>query len=312
MLKKKKEIKVEKVERTDKPERKKKRQKTIHVGTHKKTVLFLWVLFIAAFIFAIYKNFTAIDKHTVHEKEIVKENVKNTNAIENFTEDFVKIYYTWNVSQESLDVRSEKLSGYITKDLDRINTVTIRSDIPTASSVEDVTVWNVRKVKDSTYEVTYSVIQNVLEGESQAVYEHFYTIHVYQDTDNKMVVVKNPTLAAAYEKSDYEPKAAENDGSVDAESQQEIKEFLETFFKLYPTAEEKELEYYVKNGVLRPIGREELIFSELELNGFKQVEDDVEVHVNVSYLDQQTKMTQVSQYDLTLKKNDNWMIVKNQ
>ncbi len=311
MLRRKKETKVEKVESIDKSEKKKGKQKTVHVGTHRKTVLFLWILFITAFIFAIYKNFTAIDRHTVHEKEIVKESVKNTNAIENFTEDFVKIYYTWNLGQESLEVRNEKLSGYMTKDLERINTAVIRSDIPTASNVENVMVWDVKKLKDSTYKVTYSVTQNVTEGESQAVYEHFYAINVYQDTDNKMVVVKNPTLVAAYEKSDYEPKMAENDGSVDVESQQEIKEFLETFFKLYPTAEKKELEYYVKNGVLKPIGREELVFSELELNGFKQKKDDVEVHVNVSYLDQQTKMTQVSQYDLMLEKNENWMIMKN-
>ena len=38
--------------------------------------------------------------------------------------------------------------------------------------------------------------------------------------------------------------------------------FLETFFKLYPTATEKELAYYVLGNVIEPIGRDYL-YSEL-------------------------------------------------
>ncbi len=38
--------------------------------------------------------------------------------------------------------------------------------------------------------------------------------------------------------------------------------FLETFFKLYPTATEKELAYYVKDGVLAPVSGD-YVFSEL-------------------------------------------------
>lgn len=42
---------------------------TIKVGTHKKTVIVLWVVLIASMSFGVYKNFTAIDMHTVHETE---------------------------------------------------------------------------------------------------------------------------------------------------------------------------------------------------------------------------------------------------
>ena len=41
----------------------------IKLGTHRKMTVFLWLIFISGFIFAIYKNFTAIDTHTVHEKK---------------------------------------------------------------------------------------------------------------------------------------------------------------------------------------------------------------------------------------------------
>ena len=45
---------------------------TIKVGTHKKTVIVLWVVLIASMSFGVYKNFTDIDLHTVHETETIQ------------------------------------------------------------------------------------------------------------------------------------------------------------------------------------------------------------------------------------------------
>ena len=89
-----------------------------------------------------------------------------------------------------------------------------------------------------------------------------YTVKVYVDADGDMVIVQNPTLAPAVEKSDYEPKTPEADASVDADTVNDATAFLETFFKLYPTATEKELGYYVSGNVIEPIGRDYL-YSEL-------------------------------------------------
>ena len=43
------------------------------VNTRKKTVAALWVLLAVSFLFAVYKNFTAIDIHTVHETKVIEE-----------------------------------------------------------------------------------------------------------------------------------------------------------------------------------------------------------------------------------------------
>ena len=64
--------------------------------------------------------------------------------------------------------------------------------------------------------------------------------------------------------------------------------FLETFFKLYPTATEKELAYYVSGNVIEPIGRDYL-YSELVNPIFTKDGDNVEVKVAVKFLDIQTK-----------------------
>ena len=65
------------------------------------------------------------------------------------------------------------------------------------------------------------------------------TVHV--DKDGAMAITQNPTLAPAVQKSKHEPKAQETDVRVSSDTVKDATVFLETFFKLYPTAAEKEL-----------------------------------------------------------------------
>ena len=83
-------------------EPKEKKVRTVKVGTHKKAVIALWVVLIASVSFGVYKNFTAIDQHTTHEKEIIELRLQDTNGIENFVKNFAKSYYTWNNSKEAI------------------------------------------------------------------------------------------------------------------------------------------------------------------------------------------------------------------
>ena len=120
-----------------------------------------------------------------------------------------------------------------------------------------------------------------------------------------MVLIKNPTITSIPKKSDYKPKAIESEGTVDSITTNEINEFLTTFFKLYLTATASELSYYVK-----PIGKE-YIFQELVNPIHNRKDNQVTVSLTVEYIDQQTKATQVSQFDLVLEKNgSNWKIIE--
>ena len=135
-----------------------------------------------------------------------------------------------------------------------------------------------------------------------------YTVKVHVDENGDMVIIQNPTLAPAIQKSEYEPKKQEGDASVDADTTADATAFLETFFKLYPTATETELAYYVAGNVLEPINGD-YIYSELVNPVFTKDGDNVKVKVAVKFIDNQTKATQVSQYELTLHKDSNWKIV---
>lgn len=81
-------------------------------------------------------------------------------------------------------------------------------------------------------------------------------------------------------------------------------------FTLYPTATEKELSYYGNGDILKPVGKN-YKFSELVDPVYNRDGEQVRAVFEMKYLDDATKMTRVSQYDLMLEKVDgNRKIVK--
>ena len=241
-----------KKEKTEKAPKNKK-VRTMKVGTHKKSVLLLWAVLLASTSFGVYKNFTAIDTHTVHEKEIIQLRLNDTNGIENFVKNFAKAYYSWDTSKEAIEARTTEISKYLTKELQDLNADTIRTDIPTSVTVTNVLVWNVEQSGTNDFTVAYEVDQQVKEGEqTQAVTEN-YTVTVHVDKNGAMVITQNPTLAPV--SGDY-------------------------------------------------------VFSELVNPVFTKDGDNLKVSLSVKYLDNKSKMTQISQYELVLHKDDNWKIVE--
>ncbi|EOA3468778.1 TPA: conjugal transfer protein, partial [Streptococcus agalactiae] len=221
-----------------------------------------------------------------------------------------KVYYSWEQSDKSIDNRMESLKGYLTDELQALNVDTVRKDIPVSSSVRGFQIWTVEPTGDNEFNVTYSVDQLITEGENTKTVHSAYIVSVYVDGSGNMVLVKNPTITNIPKKSSYKPKAIESEGTVDSITTNEINEFLTTFFKLYPTATASELSYYVNDGILKPIGKE-YIFQELVNPIHNRKDNQVTVSLTVEYIDQQTKATQVSQFDLVLEKNgSNWKIVK--
>ena len=292
----------------NKQKMKEKKIPTLKVGTHKKSVIALWAVLIVSVSFGVYKNFTAIDMHTVHEKETVQLRLNDTNGIENFVKNFCQAYYTWDNSKETLEKRTASINGYLTEELQVLNADTIRTDIPTSSTVSDVLIWSVEQSSNDEYEVLYEVVQSIKEGDQTRSVRSSYMVTVHVDTKGNMIIVQNPTLAPMMETSDYEPKAVENDSQVDADTVSDATAFLETFFKLYPTATDKELAYYVEENVMEPVQRE-YQFAEVLNPVFTKDGDNIKVNVSVKYLDNLTKAEQISQYELILHKDSNWKIV---
>ena len=135
-------------------QKKEKKVRTVKVGTHRKSLIALWVVLIASVSFGVYKNFTAIDRHTVHEKETIQLRLNDTNGIENFVKNFCKSYYTWSNSKEAIEARTQAINGYLTKELQDLNIDTVRTDIPTNSTVTDVIIWDVEQAEKDDFIAT--------------------------------------------------------------------------------------------------------------------------------------------------------------
>lgn len=288
---------------------KQKKPRVLHIGTRRPVVAALWALLICAFAFAVYKNFTAVDTHTVHETTVVQQEVTDTNAIESFVTNFAKVYYSWEQSAASIEQRTENLKYYLTDELQALNADTVRSDVPVSSAVQDVQIWSVEQTGDKVYKIVYSVSQKVVNGEDSSLVTSVYEVSVYVDDAGDLVIIQNPTITGKPQKSDYAPKAAETDGTVSTQESTEITEFLTTFFTLYPSASEQELSYYASGGALPVIENESYVFAALVNPVYTKQGDTVTANVAVQYLDQRTGMTQVSQFVLQLRQVDgNWKI----
>ena len=294
-----------KTEKQQKP----KKLRVYTANSRKPAVIVLWLLFICGFVFAVYKNFTAIDTHTVHEKEIVERRVEDTSGVEAFVRNFAKTYYSWSSNKDSVAQRTDALTGYLTEDLQRLTADTVSSKVAVSSAVSDVQIWSVEEIGDKVYKIVYSVSQNVINGEESSVITSVYEVSVYVDDAGDMVIIQSPTITGKPQKSGYVPETAEPDGTVSAEETTEITEFLTTFFTLYPTATEQELSYYVSGGALPVIGNDSYVFAGLVNPVFTKNGDAVTANVAVQYLDQRTGMTQVSQFTLHLRQVEgNWKI----
>ncbi|MGO3170120.1 MAG: conjugal transfer protein [Bavariicoccus seileri] len=291
------------------PPKKSKKIKVKTVGKRKKSVLILWILLISSLAFGIYKNFTAIDQHTIHEREVVESHIVDTTAIESFTRNFIKDYYSWENESEALEERTEKLTDYLTGELQTLNTEMVREDIPTSSSVQDINIWSVSEETENNFSVVYTVKQKITEDKDSSLTNATYQITLHQDEEKNLVVIQNPTLWDSPNKSNFTPEQAENDGTVESETAEEVTEFLETFFTSYPTATEQELAYYVKDNAL-PVIQKDYTFSELMNPVFQEQDNQIKVWVIAKYLDETTKAVQLSHYELTLEKNTNWMIIE--
>ncbi|NTO56436.1 conjugal transfer protein [Enterococcus faecium] len=297
-----------KIERNQKEKSlKKKKERVVSVGKHRKMVLALWLLLSCSLTFGVYKNFTAIDQHTTHEKVVIKEKVVNTSGIENFTKDFSKEYFSWKNNKEAIEKRMNNLEQYLTEEGFALSQDMVRADIPTNSEVQSVKVLDVEKSSEE-FVVSFLVEQKITEGKKAQSISSAYRVTIFEDENRNYIVTSLPTMIAKPDRAKYKTKQVENDSKIDAKTTEEIAEFLETFFKLYPSASEKELEYYVENDAMRPINID-LKFSKLEDPVYLQNGKKILVSTKIKYLDNVSKTTSYFQYKLRLQKNGNWKII---
>lgn len=137
------------------------KEKVKKVGLRRVIRNALWVLFVAAFAFAVYKNFTAIDQHTIHEREVVEQVVVDTSGVKSFVRNFASDYYNWGNTSDAIAARQTALEQYMTSELVQLNANAIMESGGSTASMTDFKVWELLQVDDSNFQVVYTVQQRI-------------------------------------------------------------------------------------------------------------------------------------------------------
>lgn len=283
-----------KEERLERKKEKKRWKQESYKGARKRRFFFLlgWGFLVFSVGFGIYNNFTARDVQTIHETKVIDKQLKDVSGLENYVKNFVTIYFT--VQEQSDLSREEALKGYIAEGvrLDNEFDKELKQDV----QVKNVTVWEIKEQekKKNTYCVTFHVVL----GLKNQTKERAYTIEVYRK-ENQYAVVKLPVLASNIKKATIEVEEDFQTTSVKPEEQEALEKFLQTFFTIYPQADQEELKYYGKNIV--PI-RQPLRFVEFRNTQLAVKNDQVKVQCAVIYHDQETNLRLTMNYELALRK----------
>ena len=88
-----------------------------------------------------------------------------------FVKNYAKSYYTWSNSKEAIEARTQAISAYLTQELQDLNVDTVRTDIPTSSTVTDVHIWDVEQSGENAFTVAYEVDQQIKEGDQTRMYQ---------------------------------------------------------------------------------------------------------------------------------------------
>ena len=282
------------------------------MGLRKKTTLLLWVLLLCSLVFGIYKNFTAIDRHTIHEERIIKNKVIDTNMISSYVEDFVEVFYSWQPKKETLEKRTSELKQFLPENLQQLNQDMIRTDIPTRSIAKNIKIRKVDQLNQNDYSVVYSLTQAIEESigdktERKDVPSSF-SVRVRTDGDNRITILSNPVMASLPQSLTIKSEPLQDDMTISQVSKDDILAFLNTFFKVYPTAKKTELLYYVSDKNIKEINKD-YIFSEVKQINYFERKDGSRVNVDAVYLDKETKAILNFTYDLLLRKAEGkWTI----
>ncbi|EJG4482753.1 conjugal transfer protein [Enterococcus faecalis] len=278
--------------------KKEKKRKITRVSRVSRGIVYSgWGILLFSIGFGVYNNVTAVSTHTVHEKEVVKEQLKDTTGLQSYAKNFAKLYFTVSPTSNDQQKRREALDSYLAENV-AVSTA-LYKEVKEKVTVDSVEVWKVKPVKNEKN--IYSVLLKVGLTMGKKSVTRAYSVDIYVK-DNLFAVVKLPTLATLPSKAVIEETPVEQGNSIDATTREAVEGFLDTFFSVYPKADEKELIYYGKN--LTPV-ESNLTFLEITNSQISEDKNGIYVRCIVTYRDNDTKLLLEMPYKLTLEKVSN-------
>ncbi|MGL9970961.1 conjugal transfer protein [Enterococcus sp. DIV1420a] len=251
-----------------------------------------WLLLVFSVCFGVYNNLTVVSTHTVHEKEVIKEQLIDTTGLQSYVKGFATTYFTVSPTSNEQQKQKEALSYYLSDTV----SPSIYKEVKEKVTAEDVEILQI--IENKNEKNRYSVLFKLLLKTTNDAFMRAYSVDVYAH-NNQFLIVKLPILASMPNKALLEIAKPAMSSSIDATTRETVEGFLTTFFTVYPKADEKELIYYGKQ--IQPI-HENLTFLEITNPQMTETKEQVEVTCTVVYKDNETKLLLEMPYQLSLEK----------
>jgi len=276
-----------------------------------------WVLFVFGFIWSLYRNFTVVDRVTVKEETRIEEKAYSMVGVESFIKNFAVIYFAYPVDAAGQIERGEMLGEYMKEDLIQQMPVNLSEEAVAVSAVQ---VWEVVPAdgfgKDAGIDPTgkagqtYRVIFTVIQEKGGQLVSGAYSVNVYVE-GTSYAILTLPHAVGAPDKADYRENLPKQDSQIDADTRNQVQKFLETFFEVYPTANEEELQYYIKGQDVKPLSRDLACEGVDHVQITEQERGQVLVECLVTYRDSATGLVTAHQFSLIMEPRDGkYVIVK--
>lgn len=298
---------------------------------YRKGLKYAVIILVIFWTLGAMRSFTAISRIaaiTDEPKQEVKKEAANFAAgpaAENFTEKFLRHYFTW--SGKDIQEREERLEPYLLEGIDKQAGLRFGPETP-AANVYTTELWDIEETGKNTSNLTYKVqyktkhIEKEVKKEKKKdkviekqVEKGPFTkwVQVSIITDGQNFKVKStPVFVAAPDAAiiPIEKEMETDPKSADAKTEDAIHAFLQTFFKQYTNGTREELQFLTTDTTLKPIG-ENLSFEKIEeLNVREKSKNGTyEVKATPIFKDSNTNAQMAQDFMLTVfEKDGKWQV----
>lgn len=268
-----------------------------------------WSIFVGMFLFLGLLLLSNGSDDSDKKEDILYDKVASQEATV-FAQNFIQAYFQWERTDEGIVARQQALAPYLVKGVD-VNAGLVTKGIQWNSTYVSSQIRDVAIIEPGIGQITFQVKSKLSNGTEEKVLEQFMVVPIAYDGESfgvyelpKYTDIANQTTVKAV--TDKRLKTASTDET------NEVKAFVETFFKTYVEGEYGQLRYLlVKDSDITGLNAK---YTFKEMNEIEVLKNEAETgfiaNVKVAIVNPETTVETLMSYQLSINKSEDKFVVK--
>ena len=268
-----------------------------------------WSIFVGMFLFLGLLLLSNGSDDSDKKEDILYDKVASQEATV-FAQNFIRAYFQWERTDEGIVARQQALAPYLVKGVD-VNAGLVTKGIQWNSTYVSSQIRDVAIIEPGIGQITFQVKSKLSNGTEEKVLEQFMVVPIAYDGESfgvyelpKYTDIANQTTVKAV--TDKRLKTASTDET------NEVKAFVETFFKTYVEGEYEQLRYLlVKDSDITGLNAK---YTFKEMNEIEVLKNEAETgfiaNVKVAIVNPETTVETLMSYQLSINKSEDKFVVK--